>query len=122
MRLSSERIKRLCKSRDLHLGEMLAEARVSRTAYYSLVRKETVLPRSVRAIAGALGVSPTKILDRPSKPDRRARELLKELERIMAKHRGASREDVWHTLLLLDEKPIERLRRGLVRGRTADLH
>ena len=122
MRLSSERIKGLCRSRGLHLGELLAEARVSRTAYYSLVRKGTVLPRSVRAIAGTLGVAPSEILDEPSRLERRTRELIKELERILAKHSRAGREDVWHTLLLLDQKPIERLQRGLLRGRRPDLH
>jgi transcriptional regulator with XRE-family HTH domain len=122
MRLSAEKIKGLCVERGLQLGDLLSQAGVSRTAYYSLVRKGTVLPRSVGAIAGALGIAPLEILDQTSGPERRVRDLLEELERIMARHRRASREDVWHTLLLLDEKPIERLRRGLLRGRRPDLH
>jgi transcriptional regulator with XRE-family HTH domain len=122
MRLSTERIKRLCKSRGLGLGELLRRARVSRTAYYSLARKDSVLPKSVRAIAATLEVTPSRILGGRGRPERKARELIRELERIMARHPRASREDVWHTLLLLEEKPIERLRRGLIRGRSIDLH
>lgn len=122
MRLSSKRIKQLCRARGLKLGGLLREAGVSRTAYYSLARKATVLPRSIRAIAGALGVTPSRILDGSGEPEWRVRRILAEVDRIMAKHPRASREDVRHTLLLLDQKPIERLRRGLLRGRRSDLH
>ena len=122
MRLSPDRIKRLCRSRGLCLGALLGQARVSRTAYYSLARKESVLPKSIRAIAAALGVAPSRILCEPTRAERRTRELIRELERVLAKHPRASREDVWHTLLLLEQKPIDRLRRGLLRGRRVDLH
>jgi hypothetical protein len=47
---------------------------------------------------------------------RRHRELLEETERILARHPDLSRDTVWHVLLLLDEPPIERLRRALRRG------
>ncbi len=96
---------------------------MSRTAYYSLARKDSVLPRSVRAIAAALGVAPSGILCEPTQPERRTRQMIRELERILAKHPRASREDVWHTLLLLEQEPIDRLQRGLLRGgRGKDLH
>jgi hypothetical protein len=101
---------------------MLRRAGVSRTAYYSLARKDSVLPKSVHAIATALQVTPSRILGERARPERRARELIRELERIMAEHPRASREDVWHTLLLLEQRPIERLRRGLLRGQRIDLH
>jgi hypothetical protein len=59
--------------------------------------------------------------DRSASPDlRRHRELLEETERILARRAGLSRDTVWHVLLLLDEPPIERLRRALRRGRRAD--
>jgi hypothetical protein len=38
---------------------------------------------------------------------------------IMALHPQADRDTVRHTLILLDEPPIERLRRSLRRGRAA---
>ena len=121
MHLSSERIKALCRSKRIRLGDLLTESRVSRTAYYSLVRKGTVLPKSVHAIAFALGVAPKEILEEESPAARKARELMEEVERISKKHPNASRDDIRLTLLLLDEKPIDRLRRGLLRGRKSDL-
>ena len=49
---------------------------------------------------------------------KRIGELRKRLDYILSIHPQADRENVWHTLLLLDEEPIERLRRSLRRGRT----
>jgi hypothetical protein len=120
--LSSERIKALCRSKRVRLGSLLAGAHVSRTAYYSLVRKETVLPKSVHALASTLGVAPKEILEEESPAARRALDLMEEVERISKKHPHASRDDIRLTLLLLDEKPIDRLRRGLLRARKSDLH
>jgi hypothetical protein len=51
---------------------------------------------------------------------RRHLELLEETERILMRHPGLSRDTVWHVLLLLEEEPVERLRRALRRGRRAD--
>jgi hypothetical protein len=52
----------------------------------------------------------------------RVRALQRRLNAILKKHPEADREHVWHTLLLLEEPPIERLRRGLLRARTFDFH
>ena len=122
MHLSSKRIKALCRAKRIRLGDLLAEARVSRTAYYSLVRKATVLPKSVHFIASTLGVAAKDILEEQSPAELRARKLMEEVERISKRHRHASREDIRLTLLLLGEKPIDRLRTGLLRARKTDLH
>ena len=45
-----------------------------------------------------------------------------ELEQIAALHPEADRENLWHALLLLEEEPIDRLRRALIRGRGRNLH
>lgn len=121
MRLSSERIKRFCRSKGVPLGGLLAKARVSRTAYYSLVRKATVLPKSVHSLAAALGVAPAEILEEQSSPHRRLLEVMAEVGRIAKRHPRASPEDIRLTLLLLDEHPIDRLQRGLRRARKPDL-
>ena len=121
MRLSSERIKRFCRSKGVPLGGLLATARVSRTAYYSLVRKGTVLPKSVHSLASALGVTPTEILEEQSLAQRRLLAVMAEVGHIAKGHPRASPEDIRLTLLLLDEKPIDRLRRGLRRARKPDL-
>ena len=103
------------------LGEALENARVSRTAYYSLVRRNSVLPRSIRALAAALGVSPAALLERAG-PQARYADLLREARAALSENPEVSFDDVWHTLVLLEEPPIERLRRSLLRGRALHPH
>lgn len=122
MKLDARRIKKLCSEKGLTLQSLLGRASVSRTAYYSLVRKDSVLPASVRAIAGELGVAPSAILEEAQAAEWRTRALLRRAGRILEQHPQASFENVWHTLVLLEEPPVDRLRRSLLRGRAANLH
>jgi hypothetical protein len=50
----------------------------------------------------------------------RARE--RQLRSILKAHPEADPDNVWHALVLLELPPIERLRRGLLRGQTKHLH
>ena len=95
---------------------------MSRTAYYSLVRKNSVLPKSVLALAETLGVRPSRLIDEPEPATRRVTDLLSRLDEILTAHPGADRDNVWHTLLLLQEPPIDRLNRGLLRGQGTSVH
>ncbi len=122
MRLSPDRIKKLCARRGVSLQSFLESAGVSRTAYYSLIRRNSILPRSVQAMAGMLGVAPSSILEEEPPVSGRAQVLIQEAGSVLALNPRATFENVWHTLVLLDEPPIERLRRSLLRGRTHDLH
>jgi len=122
MELSSGKVKKACKQKGLRLKEALERAGVSRTAYYSLLRNDSVLPNSLLALADFLEVEPAALLDETVGPGLRARLLLRKLERILAEHPEADRDNVRHTLLLLDEPPVDRLERGLLRGRALDLH
>jgi transcriptional regulator with XRE-family HTH domain len=122
VRLSVERIKRLCARRGLTLEAFLDSAGVSRTAYYSLARRASILPRSVQAMARLLQVAPSSILHEEPPGAARAQTLILVARSILKDNPRATFENVWHTLVLLDEAPIERLRRSLLRGRTADLH
>jgi len=122
MRLSVERIKRLCSRRGLSLEAFLDSAGVSRTAYYSLARRASILPRSVQAMARMLQVTPSSILQEDPPAANRAQALIVEARAVLERHPGATFENVWHTLVLLDEAPIERLRRSLLRARSADIH
>ncbi|MCK4538127.1 MAG: hypothetical protein KAV42_04955 [Candidatus Krumholzibacteria bacterium] len=112
------RIESLCRQQDTSIGKMLKDAGVSRNAFYSLARKKTVVPRSLVRIADQLGVSVSKLLDESFTPTARMKNLLAETERILEKHSDTERDNVRHTLLLLDERPIDRLRRALRRGRS----
>ncbi len=104
------------------MNRLLQEAGVSRNAYYSLARKDTVLPNSLIAIAARLGVKPSSFLDEEDLDSARFTRLLAEVEQVLSRHRQADRDNVRHTLLLLQEKPIERLRRSLTRGQRLDFY
>ncbi len=122
MRLDADRIRKACASRGISLQALLDEAGVSRTAYYSLVRKVSVLPHSVGALAGTLGVRPSALLAEAGPQEWKARAMLRKAQCLAKRNAGTSFEDIWHTLALLEEEPLERLRRSLLRGRALDLH
>jgi hypothetical protein len=46
-----------------------------------------------------------------------ARRLSTRVEKILAAHPDADRDNVRHTLILLEQSPLERLQRSLIRGR-----
>jgi len=117
MRISIERIKYLCQRRGDTLTGLLAQSGVSRNAFYSLSRRNSVFPHSLEAISAKLGVRPDELLTIEDKKTEEMKILLLETDEIVRKNRGVDRENVRHALLLLREKPIERLRRALVRSR-----
>jgi hypothetical protein len=46
-----------------------------------------------------------------------ARRLSARVEKVVALHPNADRDNVRHTLILLEQPPLERLQRSLIRGR-----
>jgi hypothetical protein len=46
----------------------------------------------------------------------RYRQLQRKWRGILRRHPNTDPDNVWHTLILLELPPIERLRRGLIRG------
>ncbi len=122
MKLATTRIKELCAERGLALGGLLRESGVSRTAYYSLTRKDSVLPKSIEAIAQRLDVSPSDFLDDHRRAESEARALLARVNKIAAAHPSASADNIRHTLLLLKKQPVERLRRALLRAQATHIH
>ena len=73
------------------------------------------------AIAAALGVKPSVFLAEGEDAKRRMLRLLREAERIRRQDPSLDRENIRHVLLLLDEKPINRLRRSLIRAQKSDV-
>lgn len=118
MRLSLKKIESLCRQNDSSVGSMLREAGVSRNAYYTLARKKSVVPKSMVRIADHFGVSVSELLEKSSTPVERIKSLAAETERIIRRHSDVDSDNVRHTLILLEEKPIDRLRRALLRGRS----
>lgn len=96
---------------------MLRDAGVSRNAFYTLARKNFVVPQSLIRISDVLEVSVSQLLDDVMTPRHRMKRILSELNGIVKRHPRVDCDNVRHTLLLLDDKPIERLRRALQRGR-----
>jgi transcriptional regulator with XRE-family HTH domain len=121
MRISPAQLKRLCVGRQLSIKQLLSRAGVSRNAYYSLVRKDSILPRSVSAIAAQLGVSPAAFLEAAKTLEAQASQLLMDVDAICASHNRTDRDTIRHTLILLQEQPVDRLRRALIRGQQFNL-
>ena len=115
-------VRNLCNKRGIGLNELLRGAGVSRTAYYSLARKESVLPKSVRAIARQLNVRPSAFLDEESRAEQRALAVMANVQAVMREHPALNADNVRHTLLLLHEKPVDRLRRALLRAQAVHLY
>jgi transcriptional regulator with XRE-family HTH domain len=122
MRLAVDRVKKLCAGRGLNLTALLREAKVSRNAYYTLSRKPSVLPKSIRNLAAALEVKPSAFLKVRETPSDEARSLIEQIDRIEHRFKIHDRDNVRHTLLLLREKPIDRLRRALIRAQKPDIY
>ena len=101
---------------------LLCEAKVSRNAFYTLSRKPSVLPKSIQSLAAGLGVKPSAILKENKSPTEEAHLLNKQVDAILRRFKIHDRENVRHTLLLLREKPIDRLRRALIRAQKPDIH
>lgn len=102
-------------------SRLLQEAGVSKNVYDSLARWDSLLPESLRAVSDRPGVHPTALLEETESEQEKARRLVEEAQRIARRHKGVDQDNVRHCLLLLQERPIERLRRALVRGRSLDL-
>ena len=117
MRLDGTKVGRLAAERGWSVSELLDRAGVSRTAYYSLARKESALPKSVVALAAALDVPTSALLDEREAEERRVRRKVALAQRIASRHPDCSFENVWHTLVLLEASPLERLNAALRRGR-----
>jgi transcriptional regulator with XRE-family HTH domain len=117
MKLSQSKIDALCRAQGRTVSQLLDESRVSRNSYYSLARKEVVVPRSVMKLAEALDVPVSALLDDILPVGDRIRQRRRAVESIIADHPDLDRDNVRHTLTLLDEDPLTRIRRALRRGR-----
>lgn len=116
MRLSGDKLRRLCGERQVTLRDVLDRAGVSKTAYYSLTRKDSVLPKSVGRIARVLGISPAEVLSDDAARIARVRALQERAAAIVAENPGCDRDVVLRTLMNLELPPVERLRRALIRA------
>ena len=123
MRLAPKKVRQLSRLRGESLTFLLKRAGVSRTAYYSLLRRETLLPRTVLSLSAALETTPGEILEEdPSDVAPGYTQRLRKARRILESSPGATFENIWHTLCLLELGPVERLNRSLIRGRATAVH
>ena len=122
MQLSSVKVKQRCAQRRLRLTDVLRQAGVSRTAYYSLARKESVLPKSILRIARQLEVDPAELLENEAAQIARVRRLQAEAGALSERYPDCDRDVMFRTLLNLEQPPIERLRRALIRARRPAAH
>jgi len=122
MRISLEAIKNKCRQQNITLSELLKQAGVSRNAFYTLAREDYVLPKSIRTIAKSLNISPSEFLTEDNKEMERMKLLLNKVDDIARKNKNIDRDNIRHTLLLLQEPPMDRLRRALTRGQKPHIH
>jgi len=122
MHVQPEKIKEICRRNSLSLKVLLFKSAVSKTAFYALCKNENLLPKSLISIAKVLEVSPMVLLEEENAQEKLTERRIKKLNAILRKHPKADRGNVWHTLILLDQNPIDRLKRALVRGRKFNFH
>ncbi|MCB0317738.1 MAG: helix-turn-helix domain-containing protein [Bdellovibrionales bacterium] len=122
MRLSKEKIKKACKIKLLSLSKLLKKAGISKTTYYHLLNKDFILPSSLIKLSLALEVSPSELLQDIPIDEIKIRLLQQELDSILTKNPTIDRDNAWHTLLLLQEDPVMRLDRSLLRGRAHNIY
>jgi len=122
MRIDMSRLRKLAGKRGLSLNALLAKSGVSKTAFYHLVHKSSVLPASLRALAETLSVRPGIFLTEENPDVAKVHRVLDLTDRIVADDPDLDRDNVRLTLLLLEEEPVQRLRRSLIRGRKRDLY
>lgn len=122
MRISRQKLSNLLNTKGLRLSGLLKKAHISKTAYYSILRKESVLPRSIVTMAETLGVRPSAILEEENSEEKKLRRIIGQTEKIVGANPLIDRDNVIHTLLLLHEKPIDRLARGIIRAKKFNFH
>jgi len=122
MHISRTTVKRLCADRKMPLGELLRLAGVSRTAYYSLVRKDSVLPKSIGRLARTLAVSPAAFLVDDTAVIARRMVLQAQADALHRRHPECDKDVLFRTLQNLELPPVERLRRALARAPHTRLH
>ena len=121
MKLSLDKVEAMCCRLGMPVGRMLREARVSRNTFYTLARKNSVVPKSLMRVAERLGVPVSALLIESYTSSGRIKNIINEMDRFLERHQDVDRDNVRHTLLLLNEKPVERLRRALRRGRSVNI-
>ncbi|MGB2906422.1 MAG: helix-turn-helix transcriptional regulator [Candidatus Aminicenantaceae bacterium] len=122
MHISSAKIRKLCRRRGFRQKDLLFRAGVSKSAFYHLLYKESILPKSIHAMAAVLEVRPSDFLEEISPEETMIRLIARKTDEIIESDPTLDRENVRHTLLLLQEEPIARLRRALTRGQKLDLY
>ena len=120
MRIDADKLKKILRKKSLSLNALLKKAGVSKTAFYHLLYKDSVLPASLGAIASSLAVRPSAFLTDRSEDVAQTVRLLNFVDRIVSQEPGLDRDNIRLTLLLLEETPLDRLRRSLTRGRAVD--
>lgn len=114
MNLSVQKVRELCATRHLNLSAVLRQAGVSRTAYYSLARKPSILPKSILRIAQHLKVNPTALIDNDEATLQVIRQLQDSTDAICRQSPSVDRDTVFRTLQNLQLPPPGTTTKGAV--------
>ena len=121
MRIDLKGLKSFCEKQDLTFSELLQSAGVSRNAFYTLARQDSILPRSIQVIANHLQIPPSSFLIDEGSDTQKGMNLIRRVQDIVHRHKRVDPDNIRHTLILLEEKPVERLRRALLRARRINI-
>lgn len=116
MWLAADKLRKLASARKLTLNQLLRQAGVSKTAYYSLARKGSVVPDTVWNLAETLEVTPIEILSCAPPELALIHNRERKIRLIVRKYPKIDIENVRHTLILLEMPALERLQGALRRA------
>jgi len=122
VRLDADKVKNLSHQNGLGLHQLLRLAGVSKTAYYSLLRRDSVVPASVLRLSSELGVPPSAILEEIPQEEVITRRRMLDLANLQEQLPEADRDNLWQALILLERPVEERLNLSLTRGRQFNFH
>ncbi len=117
MRVSEDKIRGGLRDHGWTLRRLFAESGVSPTAYYHIVRRPEILPKTLIRIARVLGLSPSALIEDVPDAVAAATRVSRQADRIARRHPEIDIGDIRQTLIQLGEPPAVRLRRSLSRGR-----
>ncbi len=112
-------LRKLAKERGLSVCETLRRSGVSRNAYYNLLRKRSLLPKSVELLSETLGVdSEELVMSDTSQETRMARKMLF-VQKLVEEDPRIDSGTALTTLKLLEMTSLERLEQSIRYGTAA---
>ena len=113
MYINQKMVKDSCIERGITIQELLKASGVSSNAYYTLLRKESILPKSLIKLAEMLDVPPSTLLVDEATLLKEHQETEQQVKTLSAVDTDLDPGTIRITIELLKLSPLDRLRKGL---------